>query len=197
VQRTSSTAIDSWGVKLRPGDILKTVILGAAVFTAMFGILNLVYYFLHVDFRFTLISVKPVQPVMLKVVLMYFPFFLIFYFSNSLRVNGSFRIEGQKPWKSLLTAGFANSAGLLLVLAMQYISFASTGTVAFSRNADGTQLWLYVNMLFTLTPVMFVLPYFNYYFFKLTGRTYLGPIVMCLIFITMSLSNSVMYVPLI
>jgi len=44
--------------------------------------------------------------------------------------------------------------------------------------------------------MMFVLPYFNRYFFRLTGRLYLGPITTCLIFVMILLSNTVCYLPL-
>ena len=43
---------------------------------------------------------------------------------------------------------------------------------------------------------MFVLPYFHRYFFRMTGRIYLGPVTMCLIFIAILLSNTVSYTPM-
>ena len=54
----------------------------------------------------------------------------------------------------------------------------------------------YVNLLFAVVPMMFVLPYFNRYFFRVTGRIYLGPMVTCLIFIMILISNTVFYLPL-
>ena len=68
--------------------------------------------------------------------------------------------------------------------------FAVKGTVFWT---DG---WLYVNLLFAVVPIMFVLPIFNRCFFRITGRIYLGPLTMCLIFITILLSNTVCYIPL-
>jgi hypothetical protein len=127
---------------------------------------------------------------MLLLLGMYAPFFLPFFLSNSFRVNGSMRFEGEAEWKSLLLAGIANSAGLLLIVIVQYASMAMTGTVYW------TEGWLYVNLLFGVVPMMFVLPYFNRYFFRLTGRAYLGPITTCLIFVMILLSNTVCYLPL-
>jgi hypothetical protein len=100
------------------------------------------------------------------------------------------RFEGDSEWKSMLLAGITNSLGLLLIQIVQYSVFASTGTVYW------TEGWLYVNLLFAVVPIMFVLPCFNRYFFRLTGRIYLGLITMCLIFITLLLSNTVCYIPL-
>jgi hypothetical protein len=100
------------------------------------------------------------------------------------------RFKGQAEWKSMLLAGIANTAGLILILVLQYTVFAMTGTVHW------TESWLYVNLLFGVVPMMFVLPYFNRYFFRLTGRIYLGPMTTCLIFIMILLSNTVCYIPL-
>jgi hypothetical protein len=120
---------------------------------------------------------------------MYAPAFLVFFLANSLRVNAALRFAGEPEWRSLLRAGLANSLGLLLILGVQYATFAATGTVRW------TEGWLYVNLLFAVVPIMFVLPYFNRFFFRLTGRIYLGPLTMVLIFITVLLSNTVCYLP--
>lgn len=100
------------------------------------------------------------------------------------------RFEGQAEWKSMLIGGFANSLGLILIVIVQYLTFALTGTVYWT---DG---WLYVNLLFAVVPMMFVLPYFNRYFFRMTGRIYLGPMTTGLIFIMILISNTVIYIPL-
>ena len=38
--------------------------------------------------------------------------------------------------------------------------------------------------------------YFNRYFFRMTGRIYLGPMVTCLVFVMILISNTVIYLPL-
>ena len=100
------------------------------------------------------------------------------------------RFDGQPEWQSSLIAGFANSLGLILIIIIQYVTYALTGTVYWTTN------WLSVNLLFGIVPVMFILPYFNRIFFKMTGRTYLGPIITCLIFIMILSTNTVIYLPI-
>ena len=134
-------------------------------------------------------GVRVFQPEMLLVLLMYFPLFFIFFFSNSLRVNGSMRFQDQSEWQSRLIAGFANSLGLIMIIVIQYVTYASTGTVFWTDN------WLSVNLLFGIVPMMFILPYFNR-IFSITGRVYLGPIVTCLIFIMILSTNTVVYLPI-
>ena len=152
--------------------------------------LFLIYYIFHVDYRFWFMGVRIFQPEMLLVLAMYAPIFFIFFFSNSLRVNGAMRIKGQAEWKSMLIAGVANSLGLFLIILLQYVTFALTGTVFWTTN------WLSVNLLFAIVPMMFVLPYFNRYFFYMTGRVYLGPMVTTLVFIMILSTNTVVYLPI-
>ena len=135
-------------------------------------------------------GVRIFQPKMLIILLMYSPFFFVFFFSNSLRVNGGMRFQKQPEWLSKLIAGFANSVGLLLIIVVQYFYYYNNGIVFWTDN------WLSVNLLFGLVPMMFILPYFNRIFFQMTGRIYLGPIITCLIFIMILSTNTVIYLPI-
>tara|TARA_Y100001980_G_C14467902_1_gene248609 strand:- start:91 stop:984 length:894 start_codon:yes stop_codon:yes gene_type:complete len=183
----------SWGLNISLYDFGKTIQLGLLVFLSYYLILFFIYYLFHIDYRFWFMGVRIFQPEMILVLFMYFPLFFIFFFSNSLRINGSMRFEGQAEWKSRLIGGFANSLGLIFIIIIQYSVFASTGTVFWSSNSTD---WLSVNLLFGIVPMMFVLPYFNRIFFQMTGRVYLGPIITCLIFIMILSTNTVVYLPI-
>jgi hypothetical protein len=179
-----------WGTATTPRELGRTFLLAVILFLAFFLLLFAVYSLWHVDYRFLFLGVRLFQPVLLVLVPLYAPVFFIFFLSNSLRVNGAMRFAGQSERSSLLLAGLGNSLGLLLIVIVQYATFALTGTVYWT---DG---WLYINLLFAVVPMMFVLPYFNRFFFRMTGRIYLGPMVTCLIFIMILLSNTVCYLPL-
>ena len=179
-----------WGVAASPRELGKTLVLALLLFAAFFVTLFTIYYFLHVDYRFLFMGVRPFQPELLLLLAMYVPFFFLFFLSNSLRINAAMRFAGQPEWRSMLLGGVANSLGLMLIVVIQYSVFAITGTVNWT---DG---WLYVNLLFGVVPMMFVLPYFNRLFFRATGRIYLGPMVTCLIFVMILISNTVIYLPL-
>ena len=181
---------DSWGLKINIMDLIKTFVLSLIIFSTFYLFLYLNYFLFHVDYRFWFMGVRIFQPEMLLVLAMYAPIFFIFFFSNSLRVNGAMRIKGQAEWKSMLIAGVANSLGLFLIILLQYVTFALTGTVFWTTN------WLSVNLLFAIVPMMFVLPYFNRYFFYMTGRVYLGPMVTTLVFIMILSTNTVVYLPI-
>jgi len=181
---------DMWGTKVSRAELLRTLGLAVTLFAVYYLLLFTIYYVLHVDYRFLFMGVRIFRPVELLLLLVYAPFFFIFFLSNSLRVNASMRTAGQPEWKGMLIGGIGNSLGLLLIVVVQYVTFAATGTVYWT---DG---WLYVNLLFAVVPMMFVLPYFNRYFFRMTGRIYLGPMVTCLVFIMILLTNTVVYLPL-
>ena len=179
-----------WGAATNRTELFRTFMLAFSLFLFFFLTLFLIYYFLHVDYRFLFMGVRTFQPPLLVLLAMYVPFFFIFLLSNSLRINGAMRFEGESEFRSMLVGGFANSLGLMLIVVVQYLTFALTGTVYWT---DG---WLYVNLLFAVVPMMFVLPYFNRYFFNMTGRIYLGPMTTGLIFIMILISNTVIYLPL-
>ncbi len=181
---------DMWGLQASLGDVLKTLALACAIFAFYFGLLFTVYYFFHVDYRFVFFGARVFQPITFALLCMYAPMFFVFFLANSLRVNGAMRFVGQPEWASMLLAGIANSLGLVSILIVQYSVFALTGSVFWT---DG---WLYVNLLFAVAPIMFVLPFFQRAFFRMTGRIYLGPMTMCLIFVMILLSNTVCYTPL-
>ena len=181
---------DSWGIKITNIEIVKTFLLGLLVFLIYYGTLNVIYFIFHVDYRFWFMGVRIFQPQMLLVLAMYFPFFFVFFLSNSLRVNGAMRFENQPEWISRLVAGLANSSGLIMIIVIQYFVFLYTGSVFWTTN------WLSVNLLFGIVPMMFFLPYFNRVFFEMTGRIYLGPVITCLIFIMILSTNTVVYLPI-
>ena len=180
----------SWGLSINKIDFFKTCVLALLVFSIFYIFLFINYGLFHVDYRFWFMGVRIFQAEMLLVLLMYLPLFIIFFFSNSLRVNGAMRFKDQPEWLSMLIAGFANSFGLMLIIIIQYSVYFQTGTVFWTTN------WLSVNLLFGIVPMMFILPYFNRIFFRMTGRVYLGPLVTCLVFIMILSTNTVVYLPI-
>jgi dienelactone hydrolase len=179
------------GLETSAGEQGRTLLLALAVSGAFYALLFAAYGLFHTDFRFLFVSAPASFPrKMVLVALEYLPLFFIFYFANSVRVNSSSRFDGQREWVSMLVMGLGNSVGLALILVIQYASFAATGTVYWTAE------WLYANLLFGIIPMMFLLPYYNRWFFRLTGRVYLGPMITCIVFIMMMLTSNVCYIPL-
>ena len=179
-----------WGLKISSTQLMKTGLLALLIFFLYFLILNVLYYLFHVDYRLLFIGIRTFNPITILLIPMYVPFFFIFFFANSLRVNTIMRIETGSEFQNILFSSAVTASGLILILLIQYSSLSFTGTVFWEAG------WLYVNLLFGIVPIMIVLPFFHRYFFNLTGSVYLGPMTMCLIFIMILLSNTVCYFPL-
>ena len=180
---------DMLGLEINFSNMIKTILLSIIISFSFFLILNLLYYLFHVDYRFIFIAAKVFRPETLISLLMYLPFFFIFFFSNSLRINSSIRFRGNKRVLFVLLSVLSTCGGLILILLIQYTTLWLNGTVFWTIG------WLYVNLLFAIIPILLVLPFFQRFFFNMTGRVYLGPITMSIIFVVMLLSNSVYYYP--
>lgn len=177
-------------------NVLKAILLALIMFGAFYFLVQLSYWAFHQDFRFMLISAAPLNARMFVTALEYMPIIFIFYISNSIRVNCSIGRERMKEWKVLLLGALANSVGLAFILLINYVCFFTTGSPFYGYWGNGTEVWLYVNMVFSLVVMMFILPIFNRLLYKITGNVWTGAIACCMIFIMMTISASVSYIPM-
>lgn len=174
----------------------KAILLPLIMFGAFYFLVQLNYWIFHQDFRFTLISASPLNARMFVTALEYWPIIFVFYISNSIRVNCSIGREGWKEWKVVLVSALANSVGLIFILVINYFCYFTTGTPYYSYWGKGNEVWLYINMVFALVVMMFILPIFNRLLYRITGNVWSGAIVCCMIFIMMTISASVSYIPM-
>ena len=174
---------------------LKTLLLPLIFFGTFYLLVQLSYWCFHQDFRFMLISAAPLNARMFVTMLEYAPIIFVFYISNSIRVNCSIGREGWKEWKVIITGALANSLGLAFILLINYVCYFVTGSPYYGYWGNNNEVWLFVNMVFALVVMMFLLPIFNRLFYKKTGNVWVGSITCCLIFIMMTISASVSYIP--
>jgi len=186
------------GLAVKPLDLLKSLGLAIVLFGVFFGLLHLMYLLTHQDWRFMLISASPLNTRFIVTWAIYLAGFMVFYLSNSIRVNLSIAREGFKEWQVMLIGGLANSLGLVFIIIINYFVFFKTGTVfyGFYSPTDASEMWLYVNMVFGLIPMMFLLPILNRIAYRKIGNVYGGALLWCMIFIMMSLSASISFIPM-
>lgn len=178
-------------------NVLKSLILAFGMFGVFYLLVQLSYWIFHQDFRFMLISAAPLNARMFVTALEYMPIIFIFYISNSIRVNCSIGREGWKEWKVLLVGALANSLGLAFILLINYVCYFVTGAPYYGNwGASNNEVWLFVNMVFGLVVMMFILPIFNRLLYKMTGNVWVGAIACCMIFVMMTISASVSYIPM-
>lgn len=179
----------AWGITMSWRDFGKTVLLAITVLFVYFSVLAVVYAAFHTDYRFLVIASRPLSMRWFLIACEYVPVMFVFYFANSLRAGVGTRYRDVPAWQTYVIAVIANSLGLAAIFVVQYVVFAATGTVHWTDD------WLYVNMLQSILPMMILLPIMNKQFYSLTGRAWLGPLVLAPLFITMSLGGSVAYIP--
>lgn len=186
------------GLKVKPLDLAKSMGMAIILFFVFYGVLQLMYVIFHQDFRFMLISASPLNGRMMLTWLIYIAGFYVFYLSNSLRVNLGIAREGFKEWQVMLISALANSLGLVFIIVINYFVYFKTGTVFYGYYSatDTNEMWLYINMVFGLIPMMAILPIFNRLAYKKTGNIYSGALLWCMIFIMMSLSASISFIPM-
>ena len=179
-------------------NLLKSLGLAVVLFGVFYGLLQVVYMLTHQDFRFMLISASPLNLRMFVTWLIYIGGFYVFYLSNSIRVNLGIAREGYKEWQTILIGALANCLGLVFMIIINYYVYFTTGTVFFGYYSatDTNEMWLYINMVFGLIPMMGILPIFNRLAYKKTGNVYSGALLFCMIFIMMSLSASISFIPM-
>lgn len=177
-------------------NVLKSLLLPIILFAVFYGLVQLTYLCFHQDFRFMLISAAPLNSRMFVTMLEYAPIIFVFYISNSIRVNLSIGREGLSEGKVMLIGAVFNSVGLMFILLINYICYFTTGTPYYGYWGNNNEVWLFVNMVFGLVVMMFVLPIFHRLFYKMTGNVWVGAITCCLIFVMMTISASVSYIPL-
>lgn len=177
-------------------NVLKSLLLAVIMFGVFYFLVQLSYWIFHQDFRFMLISAAPLNARMFVTALEYIPIIFIFYISNSIRVNCSIAREGWKEWKVLVVSALANSLGLAFILVINYVCYFATGTPYYGYWGNNNEIWLFVNMVFGLVVMMFILPIFNRLIYKKTGNVWVGAIAWCAIFIMMTISASVSYIPM-
>lgn len=179
-------------LKMNLSDLWKTLLMAAILILSFFALDGIAYGIFHADMRFFFLSARfTLRPKVILAIAMYIPFFFIFYMSNSLRVNCSMRPENWPEWLSQLIAVLGNTVGLIGILFMQYLPFMKTGTIGYTGTVGPE--WLFVNMLFSIIPMMAALPLLNRYFFNKTGRAWLGAIVVCTIFVVMTGTGTTIY----
>ena len=102
--------------------------LGAVVVAAAFGIVFVLDFFFKSDFRLWVIAIKAFEADKLWVALLYVPFFLLYFFANSVAINGfnRFTLRG-KEWLNTFVLALANSLAPIVLVVFQYVTFFVTG----------------------------------------------------------------------
>lgn len=174
------------GWKITGKQFLKT--LGLAI--CVIGIIYIVVWFckwaFNTDFRFWVPAIKTFRVQQLPYFFVYILPFFFFYLGNSLTVNGAARFEkGSKKYLFVMAIG--NIIGCATICLIQYIHLFSTGAVLWTAE------WIGVMMIGFCGWQLFIAPFLLRAFYKLTGKNWLGPLVVSSIFVMSTIMNTALH----
>ncbi len=165
------------------GNFFKTLLLGATIVTILYMVVFAIWNIFTVDFRFWTFDVKVFNLSMIPAMMRYSVPFFIFYGINSM-FNQGWRLKNLPEWATIAINAFFNVAGIVLVIAIQYITFRSTGVLWQSNMA------LSYIVLFPIVPVLIVATIISRRLFLKTGNSWLGAFVNTFLFTVMTVSNT-------
>lgn len=178
------------GVKISPKKLGLTVVLALTVALSAYGLVFLADYFFKTDFRLWVITLKAFTVDKLPYILLYLPFFLLYYIPNSISINSYNYFEmGKKSWINTAVNVMWNILPSVVMVIVMYGCFYITGHMPnefflfFGGSIIG--IWLYPVIV-----VLAVAAVVSRKLYRATKNPYLAGIIMALLVTIMSCTNT-------
>ena len=178
------------GVKISLPKLGLTILLALIVAVASYGLVFLADYFFKTDFRLWVLPLKAFTADKLPIILMYLPFFLVYYICNSISINCYSYFEmGKKPWVNTTVMAVFNALAPVVMVIVMYSCFFITGHLPneFVPWFGGSIIGIWLYPIIVILPVAAVVSRILY---KRTRNPYLAGILMALLVTTMSCTNT-------
>lgn len=174
------------GVKIALKKLGKTALLALIVVAVSYGCVFFADYFFKADFRIWVLAVKAFDATKIfTAVFPYMALFLIYYVAQSVAANSfNYNTLGKRQWISTAVVALFNAIPPLVLLAVQYIHFFTSGYLAWP-NANMQVVWL--------IPVLVILPVttiMSRKIYRATNNPYLPGIVNGIIVTLMACTNT-------
>lgn len=166
------------------GGLLKTLVLALLIFGILLAVLYTNWAIWTVDFRIWTLAVKVFDfGVLFPTIVRYAVFFGIFFIISAL-FGETYRASNIPEWASTLINVFFNIFGVLLVIAIQYGCFTTTGYMWQDDMALG-----YI-VLFPMVPILAIATVIARRMTAKTGNIWLGALINTLLFTMITCSNT-------
>lgn len=174
------------GVIISFNTLLKTIGLALTVAALSYSLVFIADYFFKADFRLWVLTVKAFTPDKLLIALKYLPFFLLFYVANSIAINSfNFVKIGNKEWYNTAIMALSNSFAIIIIVAVQYITFFVTGEVYYNELSHIIGIWL-----FPIIVILIVAAIISRKIYKVTNNPYLAGFINAFIITVMTVTNT-------
>ena len=178
------------GVKISGMNLLKTIVLAIVVAAASYALVFAADYFFKTDFRLWVLPLKAFTADKIPIILLYLPFFLVYYICNSVSINSyNFFKLGKKEWVNTAVMAIFNGLASLIMIIIMYSCFFITGHLPneFIPWFGGSIIGIWLYPIVVILPVAAVVSRIIY---KRTRNPYLAGIIMALLVTTMSCTNT-------
>ncbi len=189
-----SVSLKERGVTLNLQKLWKTVLLSLAVVSAAFLIVFTADFLFKVDFRQWVIPVKAFMPDKIGIILMYLPFFLVFYVIHSVAVNSFNYVDQGKEWINVALLALFTTLGALVYVIIQYSTFFATG-YSWTEMMDPRVSNIYGIWLFPILVYFPLAVILDRKLYKVTRNPYLGGIIFAMIMTIIACTNTLSQLP--
>ncbi len=175
------------GIRISKKQLGKSVALSASVLGYIYAVVWFCKWAFNTDFRFWTPAIKIFDIGHLFYFFNYLPIFFAFYFANALIVNGASRFGGMNERKNLFILGLGNILGLGVLWALQYGKLLLTGTTVWGPT------WINVLVIAFCVWQLFLAPFLLRSFYKLTGKNWVGPIIVSSLYVLCGIMNTAVH----
>lgn len=182
VGKKSGVTPEKWNIKISKCDFGKSFLL--AVCSIGFGYAVVVFadYFFKVDFRLASYVIKVPASEDLLVAIRFLPLFAIFFFANAACQNLCNMVAGRKEWLNVLLMCLFNIIGLLYIWYYQYSGLILDGVVRLDSSRVMLSWTLFINLCLCTIIAR--------YFYRRTGKIYIGALINTLLFTIITCANT-------
>lgn len=187
--KKSGDSIAYWGVKTSWKTVGKSILLALIATAAAYDLVLFADRFFKTDFRFWTFAIRGADGNILVLWIRYMPFLLIFWLACSFVMNAC-SVENQKEWKYTLLCVIVNIAGLVGLVAIQFVVLFTTGHGMWYKNRE----WVNICLIIPFIPMMIFGTLILRRTYKKTGTIYLGAFLMAFVstLITVANANTIM-----
>lgn len=187
--KKSGSDLRANGVILPKGTVWKTILLALIAAVSSYGLVFVTDYLFKTDFRIWVLTIKAFTPDKLGIILLYLPFFLIFYVINSVSINSFNYVQmGKKSWVNTVVMAVFNGLSPAILIIWIYATFVGTGYLPNeSMTVGGSIIGIWLFPIVVVLPVAAVVSRIIY---KATKNPYISGIGMAILVTAMSCTNT-------
>jgi hypothetical protein len=182
------SSLKETGISIGTRPLFKTILLAVLVTAASFLLVFISSYFFKSDYRFWVLAVKAFGADKIGIAVRYLPFFLVYYVLNSVSVNCfNYTTVGNREWLNTFILGLSASIAGVVIVAIQYGCFVSTGNPFWYLAESGRigPIWL-----FPVIVILFGAVVVSRIIYKRTGNPYLAGFINAMVVTMISCSNT-------